>query len=79
MNTSSVQRQSLRTNNRALAQSLARVKLDLRAANEMIVDLRKENQDLMINVASLKRVAGIKDDEVESEVQIRLEVVHFYM
>ncbi|XP_041367662.1 uncharacterized protein LOC121382204 [Gigantopelta aegis] len=72
MNTSVV-KATLRANNKALAQSLEKVRLDLRMANEIIMMEKKEKQELQQRVATLSRVAGLKDEQFEIEANRRIE------
>ncbi|XP_052246743.1 microtubule-associated protein futsch-like isoform X1 [Dreissena polymorpha] len=67
----SVQKQTLRENNRALAQSLAKAREEMRNMHKVNKDLLAQNQDLVIKVNRLKRVAGMRDDEIETELQKR--------
>ncbi|XP_046568407.1 serine/arginine repetitive matrix protein 2-like [Haliotis rubra] len=70
---SSVVKASLRANNKALAQSLEKVRQDLRVSYEVNNDMKKEFQDLQLRLMNLERVAGLKDDSLEKEVQRRIE------
>lgn len=71
----SVQKQSLRANNRALAVNLERTKQELRMALEMNQELRREVQEKDMRIVTLERVSGLKNDEIEEEVLRRVEVV----
>ncbi|KAK3596818.1 hypothetical protein CHS0354_015672 [Potamilus streckersoni] len=71
----SVQKQTLRANNRILAQSLAKSREELRAANNRIFQLHREQQDILQENNRLHRVAGLKDEEIETEVQKRLQLL----
>ncbi|XP_046371191.2 serine/arginine repetitive matrix protein 2-like isoform X2 [Haliotis rufescens] len=70
---SSVVKASLRANNKALAQSLEKVRQDLRVSYEVNNEMKKEFQDLQLRLMNLERVAGLKDDSLEKEVQRRME------
>ena len=70
----SIQKQTLRANNKALAQSLAKVKLELRQVNSQNMELLSQNQDMQLELMRLKRVAGLKDNEIDNEVQLRVQV-----
>ncbi|XP_062607696.1 myb-like protein X [Saccostrea cucullata] len=72
----SVQKQSLRANNRALALNLERVKQELRAALEVNHELRKEIQEREMRIVMLERVSGLKNEEIEEEVLRRVEQNH---
>lgn len=71
----SVQKQSLRANNRALAINLERTKQELRMALEMNQELRREIQEKDMRIVTLERVSGLRNDEIEEEVLRRVEVV----
>ncbi|KAL3832379.1 hypothetical protein ACJMK2_024029 [Sinanodonta woodiana] len=71
----SVQKQTLRANNRVLAQSLAKAREELRDANNRIFQLHREQQDILQENNRLHRVAGLKDEEIEAEVQKRLQLL----
>ena len=73
MNTSVV-KATLRANNKALAQSLEKVRLDLRLANDIIMMEKKEQQELQQRVATLTRVAGLRDEQIEVEANCRMKV-----
>ena len=70
----SVQKQTLRANNKALAQSLAKTRQELRQLNSNHQDLQAQNQELKLRVNNLTRIVGIKDGEIEDEVQRRIRV-----
>ena len=70
----SVQKQTLRANNKALAQSLAKTRQELRQLNSNHQDLQAQNQELKLRVNHLTRIVGIKDGEIEDEVQRRIRV-----
>ncbi|XP_067649475.1 pre-mRNA-splicing factor CWC22 homolog [Haliotis asinina] len=70
---SSVVKASLRANNKALAQSLEKVRQDLRISYEVNNEMKKEFQELQLRLMNLERVAGLKDDSLEKEVQRRIE------
>ncbi|XP_064647754.1 uncharacterized protein LOC135500299 [Lineus longissimus] len=69
----SVQRQTLRANNRALAKSLQQYKQELNHANNIILELTNERQALQIKCNALSHVAELKNVEIEKEVQQRME------
>lgn len=70
----SVQKQTLRANNKALAQNLAKTRQELRQQSQQFQDLQTQNQELKLEVCRLRRIAGIKDGEIEEEVQKRIAV-----
>ncbi|XP_061186044.1 serine/arginine repetitive matrix protein 2-like [Saccostrea echinata] len=72
----SVQKQSLRANNRALAVNLERAKQELRTALEVNHELRKELQEREMRIVMLERVSGLKNEEIEEEVLRRVEQNH---
>ena len=70
----SVTRQTLRANNRALAQGLARLKLELRQERVVSMQLRAENQELKLDASRLRRLVGLKDEQIDEEVKKRMKV-----
>ena len=72
----SVQKQTLRANNKALAKNLAKVKLDLRQAQGQNTELLSQNQENQIELLRLRRTVGLRDSEIENEVQLRIQVNH---
>nr|XP_022310094.1 altered inheritance of mitochondria protein 21-like [Crassostrea virginica] len=72
----SVQKQSLRANNRALAVNLERTKQELRMALEMTQELRREIQEKDMRIVTLERVSGLRNEEIEEEVLRRVEQNH---
>ena len=70
----SIQKQTLRANNKALAQNLAKVKLEVRRLQKENTELESQNQETQHELRRLKRVVGIKDAEIEEEVQRRIQV-----
>ncbi len=67
-------RQTLRSNNRELARALEVKKLELYNCQQLVLQLQERQQQLHLELATLRRVAGLKNDEVEEEVQARLKV-----
>ena len=70
----SVQKQTLRANNKALAQNLAKMRLEVRRLQKENTDLERHNQETQHELRRLTRVVGIKDVEIEDEVQKRIQV-----
>lgn len=70
----SVQKQTLRANNRALAQNLAKTRQELRQLTQNLQEVQSQNQELKLELNRLRRIAGIKDGEIEEEVQKRMRV-----
>lgn len=70
----SVQKQTLRANNRALAQNLARARQDIRNLRSDVQDVRSKNQELNEELLRLKRLVGLKDDQIQTEVRLRMQV-----
>lgn len=70
----SVQKQTLRANNRALAQNLAKTRQELRQLTQNLQEVQSQNQELKLELNRLHRIAGIKDGEIEEEVQKRMRV-----
>ena len=70
----SVQKQTLRANNKALAQNLAKMRLEVRRLQKENTDLECRNQETQHELRRLTRVVGIKDVEIEDEVQKRIQV-----
>ncbi|OWF35958.1 microtubule-associated protein futsch-like [Mizuhopecten yessoensis] len=68
----SIQKQSLRANNKALAFNLERSREALRFANDSNLELQRSNQELHMKLTTLERVAGLKDGDIENEVNARL-------
>ncbi|XP_069105964.1 uncharacterized protein DDB_G0284459-like [Argopecten irradians] len=68
----SIQKQSLRANNKALAFNLERTREALRIANDANLELQQVNQEQHMKLTTLQRVAGLKDEDIESEVKTRL-------
>ena len=69
-----MQKQTLRANNRALAQNLARARQDLRTLSAEHQELKVSYQSLIQELNQIKRLVGAKDEEVEEEVQRRMRV-----
>ena len=67
-------RQTLRSNNRALAKALENVKYELKATSSANLDLQQQTQSLQMKCATLSHVAGIKNEDIEKEVQVRMKV-----
>ncbi|CAG2207784.1 unnamed protein product [Mytilus edulis] len=72
--TSRVIKQTLQSNNRQLAMTLEKTRKDLRMASNVIMDQKREIIGLQTQVTTYKHLAGLKPDEIENEVQIRMEV-----
>lgn len=70
----SVQKQTLRANNRALAQNLAKARQDIRQLNTEVQMLRSQNQEQCVELNRLKRLVGLKDEGIQQEVQQRIQV-----
>ncbi|XP_060585108.1 uncharacterized protein LOC132741044 [Ruditapes philippinarum] len=70
----SVQKQTLRANNRALAQNLAKARQEIRRLNTEAQTLRSSNQEYIVELNRLKRLVGIKDEQIQVEVQQRIQV-----
>ncbi|KAK3109158.1 hypothetical protein FSP39_024219 [Pinctada imbricata] len=70
---SSAVKHSLRANNRALALNLQRCRHELKMATQENVELQKTIKELEMRVLTLERVAGLKDADIEAEVQRRLQ------
>ncbi|CAC5367295.1 unnamed protein product [Mytilus coruscus] len=71
--TSRVIKQTLQSNNRQLAMTLEKTRKDLRMASNVIMDQKREIIDLQTQVTTYKHLAGLKPDEIENEVKIRME------
>ncbi|VDI28346.1 Hypothetical predicted protein [Mytilus galloprovincialis] len=71
--TSRVIKQTLQSNNRQLAMTLEKTRKDLRMASNVIMDQKREIIGLQTQVTTYKHLAGLKPDEIENEVQIRME------
>ncbi|XP_063421397.1 biorientation of chromosomes in cell division protein 1-like 1 isoform X2 [Mytilus trossulus] len=71
--TSRVIKQTLQSNNRQLAMTLEKTRKDLRMASNVIMDQKREIIGLQTQVTTYKHLAGLKPDEIEHEVQIRME------
>ncbi|XP_045168503.2 uncharacterized protein LOC123531521 isoform X2 [Mercenaria mercenaria] len=69
----SVQKQTLRANNRALAQNLAKARQEIRHLNTEMQTLRSQNQEQYVELNRLKRVVGLKDEQIQMEVQQRIQ------
>ncbi|XP_052806342.1 uncharacterized protein LOC128235566 [Mya arenaria] len=69
----SVQKQTLRANNRALAQNLAKAREEIRLMKQTEKQLLALNQEQCVEINRLRRVAGIQDDQIELEVKGRIE------
>lgn len=70
----SLHKQTLKANNKALAQNLAKTRLELRQLGHNYQELQAQNQELKVEVNRLRRIAGKKDGEIEEEVQRRIKV-----
>ena len=71
---STMVKQTLRTNNRQLARALESVRRELVQSQQQVRDLTHEQQQNALTIARLKRVVGLKDDEIDKEVNYRLKV-----
>ena len=67
-------RQTLRTNNRALARALEKARSDMNELQNENIQLHRERQALQAKVCVLERVAGATNDKIEQEVQLRIKV-----
>ena len=70
----SVQKQTLRANNRALAQNLAKARQEIRRLNTDVHTLRSNSQEQILELNRLKRLVGLKDEQIQIEVQQRIQV-----
>ncbi len=69
-------RQTLRSNNRQLAKALESVRQELNRAQQQNLDLQHEQQHMMTHNNNLQRVAGLRNDEIDTEVNFRVKVMH---
>ena len=69
-----ITRETLRTNNRALARALERAKQELADKQQALLDSEGEKQEIRSELCVLKRVAGLKNDAINVEVQTRMTV-----
>ncbi|CAH1788732.1 unnamed protein product [Owenia fusiformis] len=69
---SSVVKQSLKANNRQLARALECVKQELQIVTKRELALKHAHQEQMVKINSLQHVAGLRNDGVEKEVQVRI-------
>ena len=67
-------KQSLRNNNRALARALELKKAELQGAQQDILQLQAERQAMVEQLSKLQKVAGLRDTDIENEVDERMEV-----
>ena len=67
-------RQTLRTNNRALARALERARADVKELQDENIQLQRDKQSLQTRVCVLERVAGLANDKIDHEVQLRIKV-----
>lgn len=72
-NTSVVFKQSLTSNNRQLARTLEKTKQELADALNTNLSLAHENSVLASKVLAFRRLAELKNDEVEHELQSRMQ------
>ncbi|XP_009636928.1 shugoshin 1 [Egretta garzetta] len=74
---SSMQMKSIQANNRALAQALQEEKLKLRDAQDIILHLRKEYQDLKVQMFDLQRSLSFKQAQglVENRLSALNEII----
>ena len=67
-------RETLRTNNRALAKALERAREELAVRQQALLDSESEKQEIRGELSVLKRVAGLKNDAIDNEVHARMTV-----
>ncbi|KAI0211691.1 hypothetical protein LSAT2_003457 [Lamellibrachia satsuma] len=70
---STLLKQTLRTNNRALAKALEMKRQDLNVAQQIIIQLQEEQQHTQQQLSNLQHVAGLKENAIEAEVQLRIQ------
>ena len=71
---STVVKQTLRANNRALAKALEQKRQHLNIAQQIITQLQEELQESQQRLSNLQHIAGLKDEAIEAEVQLRIQV-----
>ena len=71
---STLLKQTLRTNNRALAKALEMKRQDLYNAQQTIIQQQEAQQHTLQQLSNLQRIAGLKDSAIETEVQLRIQV-----
>jgi len=71
---STLLKQTLRTNNRALAKALEMKRQDLNMAQQIIVQLQEQQQHTLQQLSNMQHIAGLKDSAIETEVQLRIQV-----
>ncbi|KAM9387956.1 shugoshin 1 [Phaethornis superciliosus] len=74
---SSMQMKSIQANNRALAQALQEEKLKLKDAQDTILHLRKDYQDLKFQMFDLQRILSFKESQgiVESQLSALNDII----
>ena len=70
----SIVRQTLKTNNKALARALERARSEIKELGDEVIQLNRDKQALQSELCVLQRVAGLKDKEIEHEVTSRIKV-----
>lgn len=75
--TSYVIKQTLQSNNRQLAMTLEKTRQELRMAQRVIMDQKREIGELQFQVSTYKHLAGLGPEEIEIEVRERMEVSFF--
>ena len=54
--------------------TLEKTRQELRMANSIIMDQKREIADLQFQVSTYKHLAGLRPEEIETEVRYRMEV-----
>ena len=67
-------RQTLRTNNKALARALEKARSDVNDLQNENIQLQRDKQILQDRLCILERIAGATNEKIDQEVQVRIKV-----
>ena len=66
-------------NNRALARRLERTREELADTQQALLTCEGQKQELLAELSQLRRVAGLRNDQIDAELQLRMAVSYFWV